>query len=109
MRIMEPMVLLLLAQEPAHGYLLVEQLQQTFQVDSLTPQTVYRILQRLESEEWVVPSWDMDSAQGPPRKVYEVTPAGEAALDTWAQEMDDLRGMLEIFLRRYHAFRDADT
>jgi DNA-binding PadR family transcriptional regulator len=51
----------------------------------------------------------MDGAQGPPRKVYEVTPAGEAALDSWAQEMEGLRAMLEIFLQQYQAFSDTSV
>ena len=104
MRIMEPMILLLVAEEPSHGYLLVERLETVFDVRGLTPQTVYRALQRMKSAEWVAPSWDMESAQGPPRKVYEITPAGEKALAAWAEHMQTLRGMINTFLTRYQEF-----
>jgi PadR family transcriptional regulator PadR len=98
---MEPMILLLVAEEPAHGYLLAEQLETVFDVEGLTPQTVYRALQRMENAEWIVPSWDMESAQGPPRKVYEITPRGEAALASWSEHMQQLREMIVTFLERY--------
>lgn len=101
MRIMEPMILMLVAEEPAHGYLLAERMETVFGVQGLTPQVVYRALQRMEAAEWIVPSWDMDSAQGPPRKVYEITPAGETALKAWAEHMQTLQGMIHTFLERY--------
>ncbi|MGC9399677.1 MAG: PadR family transcriptional regulator [Anaerolineae bacterium] len=104
MRIMEPMILLLLAETPAHGYLLAERLEEIFRVQGITPQTVYRALQHMEAAEWIVPSWDMESAQGPPRKVYEITPAGEAALAAWAEHMQRLHEMTEVFLERYQAY-----
>jgi len=105
MRIMEPMILLLVAEDPAHGYLLAEQLEKIFGVEEMTPQTVYRALQRMEAAEWIAPSWDMDSAQGPPRKVYEITPAGEAALEAWSQHMEQLQEMIETFLKRYRSMQ----
>ena len=109
MRIMEPMILLLVAEDPAHGYLLAEQLEKIFGVEEMTPQTVYRALQRMEAAEWIAPSWDMDSAQGPPRKVYEITPAGEAALEAWSQHMEQLQEMIETFLKRYRSMQAGHT
>lgn len=106
MRIMEPMILLLVAEDPAHGYLLAEQLEKVFGVKEMTPQTVYRALQRMEAAEWIAPSWDMDGAQGPPRKVYEITPAGEAALKAWSQHMEQLQGMIGTYLERYRQYAD---
>ena len=106
MRIVEPMILLLVAEDPAHGYLLAEQLEKVFGVKEMTPQTVYRALQRMEAAEWIAPSWDMDGAQGPPRKVYEITPAGEAALKAWSQHMEQLQGMIGTFLERYRQYAD---
>ncbi len=101
MRIMEPMILMLVAEESAHGYLLAERMETVFGVQGLTPQVVYRALQRMEAADWIVPSWDMDSAQGPPRKVYEITSAGETALEAWAEHMQTLHSMIHMFLERY--------
>jgi DNA-binding PadR family transcriptional regulator len=106
MRILEPMMLLLMAQEPVHGYGLLERLTETFGVSDLPPQTVYRALQDMESQGWIVAEWDMDSAQGPPRKVYTITDIGLASLEAWSGEIEILRRMLETFLDRHRQFQD---
>ena len=103
MRIVEPMLLLLLAQQPSHGYKLAERLSDAFGVAGLPPQTVYRALQKMEDQGWIVPDWDMESAQGPPRKVFEITQEGHQALDAWSTEMEELREMLDAFLDAYEA------
>ncbi|MBN1247157.1 MAG: helix-turn-helix transcriptional regulator [Anaerolineae bacterium] len=107
MRIVEPMMLLLLANEPVHGYRLVERLDTEFGVNGLPPQTVYRALQDMEEREWVRADWDISSAQGPPRKVYRLTENGWAALDTWSLEIEDLRRMLDTFLESYRRERST--
>ena len=107
MRIVEPMMLLLLANEPMHGYLLVERLDVEFGVSGLPPQTVYRALQDMESQDWVQADWDVDSAQGPPRKVYCITESGRAALDAWSLEIEELRRMLGVFLDTYRRNKQA--
>ncbi|MGC9356478.1 MAG: PadR family transcriptional regulator [Anaerolineae bacterium] len=106
MRIVEPMVLLLVAQEPDHGYRLVDRLGEDFGISALPPQTIYRALQQMEESGWITASWDMESTQGPPRKVYEITEAGEAALAAWSEEIESLRAMLDIFLESYRRFRE---
>ncbi len=107
MRILEPMMLLLMAQTPVHGYGLVERLSNTFGVSELPPQTVYRALQDMESRGWIVAEWDMESAQGPPRKVYTITDVGLTSLDSWSDEIETLRQMLETFLGRYQQFQNC--
>lgn len=106
MRILEPMMLLLMAQEPVHGYGLLERLTETFGVSELPPQTIYRSLQDMESRDWIVSEWDMDSTQGPPRKVYTITDVGLASLEAWSDEIESLRQMLGTFLEHYQQFQD---
>ncbi len=107
MRILEPMMLLLMAQEPVHGYGLLERLNNTFGVSELPPQTIYRALQDMESRGWIVAEWDMDSAQGPPRKVYTITDSGLTSLEAWSNEIETLRQMLKTFLERYQRFQNC--
>jgi PadR family transcriptional regulator PadR len=107
MRVIEPMVLLLLAQEPSHGYRLVERLEEAFGVVDLPAQTVYRTLQHLEDAEWITATWDTESAQGPPRKVYEITAEGLEALDMWSTEIQKLQETLDSLLGAYHRFKQA--
>ena len=107
MRIVEPMMLLLLANEPMHGYRLVERLEEEFGLVGLPPQTVYRALQDMEAQTWVGADWDTESAQGPPRKVYQVTDAGLAALDAWSLEIQELRRNLEGFQTIYRRLKSS--
>jgi DNA-binding PadR family transcriptional regulator len=107
MRILEPMMLLLLERQPAHGYLLVEQLAETFDFEALPQQTVYRTLQKMEEAGWIRANWDMDSVQGPPRKVYHITPEGKGALDAWSEEMAAMRERLDAFMEIYAEVRES--
>jgi DNA-binding PadR family transcriptional regulator len=107
MRIVEPMMLLLLANEPMHGYRLVECLEEEFGVTGLPPQTVYRALQDMEAQAWVGAEWDTESTQGPPRKVYQVTDVGLAALDAWSLEIRELCRNLESFLTLYQGLKSS--
>jgi PadR family transcriptional regulator PadR len=107
MRVIEPMLLLLLAEEPGHGYRLADNLTEEFGVAELHPQTVYRALQDMETHGWIAATWDTDSGQGPPRKVYEITSEGKAALDAWSTEMEELRQMLDKFLKGYRRIRKS--
>ncbi|MBN1486204.1 MAG: helix-turn-helix transcriptional regulator [Anaerolineae bacterium] len=106
MRIVEPMLLLLMAKKSAHGYGLVEQLASVFGLLELPPQTVYRALQGMEDSGWITAKWDMDAGQGPPRKVYSITSEGLSALQNWADEMEMLRGMLDAFTSHYRKLNE---
>ena len=101
------MMLLLLANEPMHGYRLVERLEEEFGLAGLPAQTVYRALQDMEAQAWVEADWDTESAQGPPRKVYQLTDAGLAALDVWSLEIQELRHNLAGFLAIYRCLRSS--
>ncbi len=101
MRIIEPMLLLLLAREAGHGYALLDRLQREFGVEGMPAQTVYRLLQEMEEAGWVVSDWDLETRQGPPRRTYHLTTAGREMLDAWAVEMRALDRMVARFLEAY--------
>ena len=98
---LEPMLLLLLSREPAHGYRLTEQLTELFNVAELPPQTVYRTLQTMEAAHWVTATWEIERTQAPPRKVYVLTQEGKAALGSWFTELENLRQMLDTVMEAY--------
>ncbi len=105
MRIVEPMILLLLAEEAGHGYALLSRLQTRFGVEGMPPQTVYRLLQEMESRGWVASDWDVETRQGPPRRIYRITEAGREILNAWAVEMRSLEEMVARFLEAYGRLR----
>ena len=81
-RFAEPALLLLLAEQPAHGYELLER------------------LPALEEEGVVSSTWDA-SAAGPAKRRYELTDSGRRLLDQWADALRKASGRIEAFIDRY--------
>jgi PadR family transcriptional regulator PadR len=99
---LRPCVLLLLREEPAHGYDLIERLQ-PFGFLRDDPGRLYRTLRTLEGEDLVRSAWE-PSAGGPDRRRYEVTRKGLKELHKTARDLDELRKILDAFLARYEEF-----
>jgi DNA-binding PadR family transcriptional regulator len=56
----------------------------------------------------VLSTWDSVQSFGPPRRVYTITPAGEAQLGAWVAELRLTDRVLHQFLEQYDkAFPDA--
>ena len=83
---LEYCVLALLSKEPRYGFDLVRALGQ---VDGLVTSegTIYPLLSRLRRDGLVKTSWK-ESTSGPPRRYYELTPAGKRALEQFKGEWD---------------------
>lgn len=83
---LEYCVLALLRKEPRYGFDLVRALGQ---VDGLVTSegTIYPLLSRLRRDGLVETSWK-ESTSGPPRRYYELTPAGKRALEQFKTEWD---------------------
>lgn len=74
---LRPAILLLLKQDPSHGYTLIEDLRREDLIDEdLDPAVVYRYMREMEDEGLLVSEWDT-TGSGVPRRVYRLTPAGE--------------------------------
>lgn len=83
-------LLLLLSEQPRHGYELAASLR-TWEFEGVTPSMVYRDLSRMETEGLVRSFWEASQARGPARHMYELTPAGLEDLVACA---DDLRCLI---------------
>ncbi|HET92062.1 MAG TPA: PadR family transcriptional regulator [Chloroflexi bacterium] len=99
-RMLEPALLLLLHRGPAHGYTLLEQLDE-FGLDNLNPSVVYRALRDMEARSWATSTWDEEQTQGPPRRVYHMTALGDEVLAQWAQDLEETRNRIEYLLDVY--------
>ena len=95
-----PCILLLLAEQPSHGYALVDRLKELGFVDGSTG-SLYRELRRLEDAGLAHSYWEASQTRGPARRVYELTAAGRRALNGCADGAVDLIHTLEDFLGRY--------
>jgi PadR family transcriptional regulator, regulatory protein PadR len=102
-RFAEPAVLFLLAERPAHGYELLDQLPE-LTGERVDMGNLYRFLRLLESEGIVRSAWD-DEAPGPSKRVYELTDEGRALLAEWAGALRDAQERIDRFLTSYQERR----
>jgi PadR family transcriptional regulator, regulatory protein PadR len=99
-RFSEPALLLLLREQPAHGYELVDSLAELIPHRRVDMGNLYRTLRSLEADGLVSSEWDAE-APGPAKRKYELTDAGKRLLDEWAASLKQARDRIDTFLRRY--------
>ncbi len=99
---LRPCVLLLLREDQAHGYGLLERLR-SFGFDGSDPGGLYRALRALEDDGLVSSAWEASNA-GPQRRIYELTRAGMEELHRQATSLAETSTRLEAFLGRYEEF-----
>lgn len=100
-RYLEPSLLLLLKDKPAHGYELMERVGEIFPRASALPDvsTLYRVLARLEADGAVSSRWE--DGEGAGRKVYSLTEQGREVLAAWVATFRDEHQRLGRFLEKY--------
>jgi len=99
-----PSLLLLLTEEPRHGYRLVDALLR-LGFGPVDRPSVYRALADLEGD-GLLYSWEASSTAGSARHVYGVTEAGRRRLSEWMDVVADERAALAAVLKRYDAAVD---
>lgn len=100
-------LLVLLAEKNLHGYEITKELNETFEVIT-DAGTVYRALRQLERD-GCISSWWNPTEQGPPRRLYALTPHGGAALRRWSEALEQYRSNLETFFALYQQRRHAGS
>ena len=96
---LEPALLILLKEQPRHGYNLLVDLE-ALGMSTIHPSVVYRTLRDMERLEWIESSWSTDRTQGPPRRTYRVTAPGEEALQAWQFELGKTRELITQLMDR---------
>lgn len=105
-----PAILLLLAEEPRHGYRLIEPLVSLGFGPVERPQ-VYRALSELEGD-GLIRSWLEPPTAGSARHVHTLTAEGQEALEAWMSVIAEERACLDLVLEKYwycNAHRLADV
>jgi poly-beta-hydroxybutyrate-responsive repressor len=100
-------LLLLLREQPAHGYDLLERLA-AFGYDRSDPGAVYRTLRALEADGFVHSAWE-PSGSGPDRRIYDLTRRGMESLHDQAKALSAASQVVGAFLSRYQEFVALDT
>ena len=104
----QPWLLLLLSAESAHGYDLLDKLNQNEDTRGVDPGFLYRTLRQFEEDGLVKSSWDVEG-HGPARRVYEITPDGVEYLHAWADHIRSTRERLGRLLRTYESRFKSQT
>jgi PadR family transcriptional regulator, regulatory protein PadR len=99
---LRPCLLLLLREEPAHGYELLVRVQ-SLGFDGSDPGGLYRALRALEKEKLVRSAWQ-PSQTGPDRRTYGITRAGMEELHEGAKAIAAGQETVASFLSRYQEF-----
>lgn len=98
MRFLQPCLLTMLERSEAHGYNLLNGLDEFgFDPDQLDPSLVYRALREMEADGLVSSQWG-DESLGPQRRVYRITDDGERALDLWVEDLRQTRKEIDLLL-----------
>src|SRR5712671_6658806 len=85
------LLLSVLSAGPAHGYVIISALRERSEGTFDLPEgTVYPALHRLEEAGLLASAWDVVS--GRRRRIYRLTPAGEAALAEQSQQWSEFSG-----------------
>jgi Transcriptional regulator PadR-like family len=66
-----------------------------------SPGTVYRTLRQMEKNCDVESAWDTNT-NGPARRMYSITDAGEAHLELWIESLKQYQSTVDAFLGNYH-------
>lgn len=98
-------LLLLIAESPAHGYDLLEQIGD-LGLHTDDPGGVYRALRALERDGYVE-SWWEHSSTGPARRTYRLSEKGTSGLEVWVGILRETHQYLSAYLARYDEIRSA--
>lgn len=100
-------LLLLLGQRTSHGYELIQRLNEVdFKSGEADAATVYRNLRRMDKDKLIESHWEVGES-GPGRRLYKLTPQGEASLKVWAKYIAQQKARLENFLEAYLQFEES--
>ena len=105
-RFVEPALLLVLRDTESYGYSIAEEVEQLAPEERVDLGNLYRLLRSLEEEGLVSSTWRSD-LPGRSKRTYELTDAGRAALDAWAESLRGARTTIDRFIERHE--RGATT
>ncbi len=108
-RWMAPFILVLLGEEPTHGYALIRRLQAMGVMSKeIDIGQVYKTLHCLETLGHVRSSWSAEPT-GQPHRDYDLTDAGRVALAEWAAVMAERARLIGEFESRFRRATSVDA
>ncbi len=101
MGFLQPCLLLMLHREDAHGYSLLNGLDEFgLNPEAYDPSMIYRALREMEATGWVT-SYEGEESRGPQRRVYRLTGEGRRHLALWVEDLRRAKGEIDLLLAAY--------
>lgn len=97
--LLEPALLVIIKNQAKHGYTMLSDLEK-IGISTIHPSVVYRTLRELENLTWIKSDWETDQTQGPPRRIYQITPQGVEALDSWIFELHKANNLITTLINQ---------
>ena len=102
MSFLQPCLLVMLHRGEAHGYNLLNGLDEFgFNPGQKDPSLIYRALRDMEELDLVTSEWDQDKSMGPQRRVYTITAKGEEFLVGWVSDLRRTRREIDALINAY--------
>ena len=88
-----------LAEQPVHGYLVIQRLAglEMFRCQTPDPTGVYRVLRSMEEDGLVVSTWDFADS-GPAKRRFELTADGRVCFGRWTQTLEQYSAAINDLL-----------
>ena len=100
--LVQPAVLILIMEEPRHGYALLEELKtRGFLPNSADGGNVYRGLRKMEAEGKVISRWVHFDGKGPRRRIYQITQKGKDSLYEEGLGLAERAKFIELFVSQF--------
>lgn len=93
-------ILLILAKGDTHGGSILSNLKEKLPNCNCDSGGIYRTLNQLESEGFIIYNWDT-SSPGPAKKIYQITEAGFEKLALFKEDIELRIANLKYFLKEY--------
>jgi PadR family transcriptional regulator PadR len=98
---LQPCLLLMLHRGDAHGYSLLNGLDEFgLNPDAHDPSMIYRVLRDMEDLGWIE-SYEGEESQGPQRRVYRLTQEGNRHLAIWVDDLRRAKREIDLLLQAY--------
>lgn len=106
-KMIQPTLLLLIYKKPSHGYELIQNFKALDPAEIVEPGTIYRNLRRMESEGFVISSWET-SESGPARRQYKITKRGIEVLKETVSRLEHQKKQIDEFLQIYRELEKGE-
>lgn len=87
-KLIQPAILSLLCEKPAHGFYLIAELERRELMTNVDAAGFYRALKRLEEDGKLESMWCVEAGEKP-KKVYTITESGIRCLNNWQKTLNE--------------------